>query len=85
MYYKLKLIGTHVNVTMVESNTSFRELSITPTKKGSRITARPRYPKNMVNGYWRNMMESILTEPESTEWPAALFCHSNSNVPLFLS
>lgn len=39
MYYKLKLIGTHVNDTMVESNTCFLELSITPTKKGSRITA----------------------------------------------
>lgn len=67
MYYSLEQTGTHVNVTMVESNTCFLELSITPTKKGSRITARPRYPKNMANGYWRNMMESTLTEPESIE------------------
>lgn len=51
MYYFIELVGTLVISTMVESNSSFRELSITPTKKGSRITARPRYPKNMANGY----------------------------------
>jgi hypothetical protein len=37
------------------------------TKKGARITANPRYPKNMASGYCLKMMESTLTEPESTE------------------
>lgn len=54
-------------------------------KKGVRITANPRYPKNMASGYCLKMMESTLTDPESAECAAALFCHSNSNVPLFRS